>query len=357
MILKAFCRFLFLYSIISLCALGYAEPPPPLIKIGVIVPLSGDMAQHGIEVQRAMELAQSKLQSTHYAYKLIFEDNRLEGTRSISAAHRLIDVEKVDCVVTLWPPTALVVIPISERANVLHYTISWDPDLARNNRLVLSHQVMLSEIARATLELLKRQGVRRAAFLHMEESGFNIGADSLRRQAPGLGVEFPADESFDPNEKDFKGLIERVERKSPDGYLVWSVMPSIDLVIRQIRARKPHAFITGYLDYAQDASLLQGASYVSEMYATPDFTNRYLEKYQELPVSKGANAFDIFNLLVKTCEQSPQRRLSAAEMKAALVKTRDYSGAVGRFSIDNFGNSSYSPVIRKITGAERLLVE
>ena len=50
---------------LSLMALPFSParaqaPIQPVIKIGVIIPLSGEMALHGVEIRRAMELAQDQ---------------------------------------------------------------------------------------------------------------------------------------------------------------------------------------------------------------------------------------------------------------------------------------------------------
>ena len=150
----------------------------PTVRFGAIVPLSGDMALHGVEIQRSMLMAleAEARPGNHYDYKIVFEDNGLALARSVSAAQKLISIDKVETVLTLWPPSAGAVLPFTERAQVLHYTIAWDPELARKNKFLLSHQCMVDEIARSTLRLLRREGKMRVAFLHMEEAGFNLGA-------------------------------------------------------------------------------------------------------------------------------------------------------------------------------------
>jgi len=335
----------------------YAEVSSKEVKIGVIVPLSGDMSLHGVEVQRAMRLALDKADSNNlgYDYKLIFEDNRLDAAKSVAAAQKLINLDHVDAIVTLWPPTAVVVAPLTERAGILHYTIAWDPDLAKQNKLVLSHQVMVSDIARRTLALLKQQGKDQIAFFHMEESGFNLGAKYIKELASSEGIDLVVDETFNPAETDFRSLIEKAISKKPTGYLIWSVMPSMDLLIRQIKTRDSSAFITGYFDYAEDSSEIQKTPYVSEMFAAPQFVSEYKAKYSDEPKSKAANAFDIMNLLIKAFESSPSKKLSGVEAKNFLKTMHDISGAVGTFSIDSNGNSYYEPVIREAIGSNRKL--
>ncbi|WKZ57681.1 MAG: ABC transporter substrate-binding protein [Bdellovibrionota bacterium] len=345
------------------CLFGFAsasataEELKPEVRIGAIIPLTGDMAVHGVEIQNAMQLAIRHIDpQSNYSYTLFFEDNQLDGAKSATAARKLIDFDKVDVVLTLWPPTASIVIPISERANILHYTISWDPSLARRSKYVLSHQAMVDEIARSTLRLLKSEKKQRVAFFHMEETGFNLGAQYLRVIAPEEGIELISDEAFNPSDSDFRALITRSALKSPDAYLVWAVMPAIDTLVRQVREQNRSAFISGYFDYLQDLRLVEGAPYVSEMYASDGFMRQYREAYGKEPVSKGANAYDIVNLLVTAYERSPQQKPSASELKSVLTTIRKFPGAVGEFSIGSDGNSSYSPAIRRVEGSSRKFV-
>lgn len=334
-----------------------AEKPKPIVKIGVIVPLSGDMALHGTEIQHALELAKENSGSEHYKYELIFEDNQLDGKQSVSSASRLVNIEKVDVVVTLWPPTANVVIPITEKNNVLHYTISWDPALAKNNKLVLSHQAMVDSIVKQTLQQLESKGLKRVAFLHMEETGFNLGATYFQQIAPTFDLKLVVDEAFSPDDRDFRSLLSRVDSKKPDSYLIWSVMPTMDILIKQIRERNKDAVITGYLDYAEDLSKLDNAEYISEMYSDDSFASLYLKKFQEKPVSKGPNAFDIFNLVTWAYEQFPEEKPDATRVKNKLLTIKNYKGAVGTFSINQFGNSTYPPVWRKVDAGNRSLIK
>jgi len=336
---------------------SWAEDTSSTVKIGVIIPLSGDMAVHGTEIQRTMTMAVESAPSTKYRYQLIFEDNQLDPARSVSAARKLIDIDKVDVIVTLWPPTAEAVIPLTEKAGILHYTIAWDPELASKHTFVLSHQVTVDDIAHSTVELLKKQQRNRVAFLHMEEKGFNQGAKYLTDIAAKRHLEIVVNEPFGSNDNDFRALLTRVVAKKPNAYLVWGTMPSIDAVIKQIKAQDKDAFITGYLDYATDLSALEGASYISEMYVTPALENDYERRFGQHILSKGPNAYDIVRLLITVYEHFPKAKPSAAELKKDLVKIQEFPGAVGTFSIGLTGNSTYSPVTRIIReGARKIVV-
>jgi branched-chain amino acid transport system substrate-binding protein len=332
---------------------GAAEPP---VKIGAIVPLTGDMAVHGEEIRKAMQLAAKLHSATRRKYELIFEDNRLEQRLSATAAQKLVSSDRVDVVLTLWPPAALTALPITEKSGTLHYTISWDPTIASTHKYILSHQAMVTNIVRMTAKHLQRRGFKTFAFLQMEEVGFNLGASHMLRNVSAFGQTMVAHERFLPDEKDFRSLILKVRKQKPDAWVIWSVMPSMDLLIAQLRNIEPHANITGYLDYAQNVTALEGSEYISEMYAEPFFIEQYKKEYGTEPISKGANAYDIYNLVVDAYEALPDERPGAAAVKAWLLTVKDRQGAVGMFSIDKDGNSSYSPVVRSIKNGARVLV-
>ncbi len=91
------------------------------------------------------------------------------------------------------------------------------------------------------------------------------------------------------------------------------------------------------------------------MYASPEFTAAYTAACEHPPLWKGVNAYDIHTLLVWAYEQHPKKKPPAAELKQTLLTVRDRAGAVGRFSIDADGNSTYTPVRRTIAAGQRKL--
>ena len=199
------------------CVLVFSSVCRAEVAVGVIVPLTGEMSLHGVEIRRSMELA---ARESRRPLRLIFEDNALDAKRSVAAAQKLIGSNRAKVLVTLWPPTAEAVIPISEREEILHYTIAWDPNLAIRNRFVLSHQAMVHNIVDETIALLKREEKRRPAFLHMEEAGFNFGASVFNSRVVDRSFDFVVQQSFLPTETDFRSTLARMHPKQIDSYVL-----------------------------------------------------------------------------------------------------------------------------------------
>ena len=101
------------------------------IKIGVVVPMTGNLAFLGEGIRDAMLLAKQDLGSTQYAYELIFEDDQLDPKMTASAVNKLIGVNKVDAIVSFGSGPGNVVGNIGEQNKVVHFGIASDPNVAK----------------------------------------------------------------------------------------------------------------------------------------------------------------------------------------------------------------------------------
>ena len=88
------------------------------IKIGLILPLTGDAADIGQAQKNAVELALEQLKDSNI--QLIFEDDRLQTNDAVTAAQKLVNVDKVDAIIgPSWSGAALAVAPIAESSKTL----------------------------------------------------------------------------------------------------------------------------------------------------------------------------------------------------------------------------------------------
>lgn len=72
------------------------EPSKPVVKIGVIYPMSGDGANFGAAAQVTKEIFMEDLQIANpkYNYQFVWEDNQLKLPQTASAAQKLISLDK-----------------------------------------------------------------------------------------------------------------------------------------------------------------------------------------------------------------------------------------------------------------------
>jgi branched-chain amino acid transport system substrate-binding protein len=64
------------------------------VKVGVILPLSGALAEYGVAYKNGIMLASEQSKNSNVEY--VFEDSDYDAKKSISAYNKLVDVDKVD---------------------------------------------------------------------------------------------------------------------------------------------------------------------------------------------------------------------------------------------------------------------
>ena len=76
----------------------------PIVKIGVTLPLSGNLAFVGNAAKAGLEmsLAEEKQKGLRYDYKLVLEDNEGNVARTASTTQKLISIDKTNAILSIW---------------------------------------------------------------------------------------------------------------------------------------------------------------------------------------------------------------------------------------------------------------
>src|SRR4051794_23906062 len=89
------------------------------IKIGFVLPLSGEWAFLGNGIRDGALLAEQDLKAKGIRVKLIFEDNHGDLAASVNIAKNLIDIENVDGMISIISGVAKIIKPLAAKAKVL----------------------------------------------------------------------------------------------------------------------------------------------------------------------------------------------------------------------------------------------
>lgn len=316
------------------------------VRLGIVAPLSGPLAPIGFDLQRGLILASEETEGTSHKYELIFEDNGNEAKKSVSAAQKLIVLNKVDVLITLWAPATLAVAPLAESRKIPLYGIQWDPEIGRRYKYTLAHQVTVERYVERTTELLAAMNWERINVIRVDQPGFNKAADLLRQQAARGELSIVTESVVQPGQRDFRAEILRAKSQTADGYILWGEMPEIELLIEQVKQVDPKADITGFFDGLPHPEVIENILYVSEANGTKAFEEAFAHRFRVPFLLKAPNAYDIFKLIVMGYESTPETKISAETLIERLSSVRGYAGAVGLVDIDEFGNSSYEPTIK-----------
>jgi branched-chain amino acid transport system substrate-binding protein len=107
------------------------QAPTEKIKVGVILPLSGQYASIGESIKNSMNMSLSDLENKNV--ELIFEDDRFDSKTALSAYNKLQTVDNVDIVVGLMSSTLETIKPIINKTDELMLTVGNEATIEKDN--------------------------------------------------------------------------------------------------------------------------------------------------------------------------------------------------------------------------------
>ncbi len=99
------------------------------LKIGVILPLTGENAVIGEGIKKSLDLANKQNDNQ---FDLIYEDDHFDPKVGITAYHKLRDFDKVDAIINVTPTTADAIMPLIETAPIIVFQIA-EPSHSRED--------------------------------------------------------------------------------------------------------------------------------------------------------------------------------------------------------------------------------
>lgn len=342
--------------VVAIVAIGYFVSRGPRevstapIKIGVVAPMTGNLAFMGEGIRDAILLAKENMGGTRYAYEIIFEDDQLDPTMTASAANKLISVDKADVIVSFSSVTGNVVTPIAEQNKVVHFGIASDPNVAKGKYNFI-HWTPPSEENKVFIEELQRRGIKKLGVFESNAQGAAAVMADLRERLKGTGIEIVTDQVFNFGEKDFRSIIAKAKNSGAEIYLLMAFSPELEVLAKQIKEVGINTPLTSIesFELSEQVALFEGEWYVNAADPTGDFADKFKAKTGKNPTLGAANAYDIFNLVVAAAEKIVgSTKPTPDQIASELMKIKNFSGALGSLSVNEDGLVVSKAAVRMI---------
>lgn len=338
-------------------ALSYAKGDKETFKIGVVAPLSLDYAFLGESIKNSLLMAQDELTITKYNYEIIFEDSQNQAKLDASGAHKLLDVDKVDAIISFGSTSGPIVTPIASKANTLHYSISVQPYIAKGMTNFI-HWAPSKALNGRMAEVMKKKGINKYGVLRSTTwEGWAIYKDDLNKTARELGLEMVTDQTFQADTTDFRTQIAKAKKAGAEIYVLYCGSPAIEILAKQLREAGDNTPLTsvGSFDLTTNKQLFEGQWYVGAAQAHDDFIKAYKKRYDKEPAVAGPNAYDIFMLINHALNNSgapADKKPSSEEIARELLKIRNYPGSLGNLTIIEEGITMSDVDLKMIKNGE-----
>ncbi len=367
-------RFLNFASLLPVSPNRISASPSPLaasgeLKIGGILPLTGDGAAYGVPIQQAAILAQKEINENGgikgRKIKFIWKDGQCEKTTAKAAAEQLVNEEGVEFLLGgACSDEFLAAAPIAQAKKVVVFsTTATSPKISELGRYVFRtcpSDAMAGKAAAGYA--FEKWGAKTAAVI-AENTDYSLALKEVfSENFSRLGGKVVLAETFTSNNADFASVSARVKSLNPDVlYLLPQTSTPGVLLVKTLKAQGVTAkILTAEVLLsrelvAEQGKVLEGVTGIETFFdenrpKTKAFLELYKKEYNLEPSYPAdiSGVYDFLYLIKAAYEAGAKNPDEVADW---LYQVRQWEGALGVLGFDSQGDPKLAYSIRQISGS------
>ena len=326
----------------------------PVFRIGVIFPLSGDVAHMGDAAKVGIGIFEEELrvENPKYNYRILIEDNQLNASKSVMIAKKMIEVDKVDAIVTIGSNVGNAISPLTQKAGVLHFAIASDENVAKgeynflaatpNNKMIEKFIATLKKNNLTNIALVTQN---QAAMMAYDKELIDVNED----------INILSHNYTNAGDRDFRILISKILADNPDVVVPLLYIPEISIFVKQLKDAKPDVIVANLesLSYPEDKALFDGYWFIDG--AVP--SAKFVEVFREVT---GGEVYDYTPYMYASFEVLKDAVEKFGNDKSAIIEyvlTGDFDTVLGELDFDEKGIMQSSASVKMIKDGKAVFLE
>ena len=308
----------------------------PIVKLGVILPLSGDLAETGKDAQDGVMFAYNKRKDKlENKYDFIFEDFKYESKTAALVFNKLATVDKVNAVMSIWSVAAGPIAPLAAQHNITHISIDNTPATLDYKNNIL-HYTMTDALGKKMADELQKRDMKSVVILKQNYAWSKVYVDDFVKELDGTDIKVLDTFTFNPNENDYRLALRQAMNKNPDIYVfavMGAGMEKIKMQLNQLGNTKPVTSLEIF-DYANHKEVFNDSWFVSLASAKDNISKEFRDIYNKdfKPIS--AFTYNATNVLLDVFEQKGAE-VSTEEIIDTINNMGEIDTAFGTTTIKN----------------------
>ncbi len=348
--------------VLSLVLTGCQQEEETL-KIGILVPLSGEVKTFGESTRNGAMLAFEAAIADGLDIEIVVADSKCDAQEGANAANKLIFEDGVSMI--LGPVCSGAAIPVSEIAqanDVLMLTATaTNPSVTINedgsNKDMIFRACFLDPfqgtvVAKLAIDDL---GAQTCAILYDMGDDYVKGlAEYIQSSFTDLGGEVLVYEAYTSTDTDFSAILGKVAAADPDVIFIPDYYDKVNLIAAQLVEKgieKPLIGCDGW-DSAELNTELISEGYFSNHYSpaderaiVQDFIANYEAAYGTQPDALATLGYDAANMLIQAIKEADST--DATAIRDALA-AEEFEGVSGNITFDANGDPIKSAAVVQI---------
>lgn len=343
------------------------------IKIGAIMPMTGDVSLYGIGTVNSINIAIKEINDAggidNKKLQLIVEDDENKPEKSVDAYNKLVTKDKVDVIIgCLTSKCSLAVAPLAQADKIpmittssTNYDVTQAGDYIFRTCYIDPFQgTVCANFASKSLEKTK------AAIVFDNGNDYSKGlATEFEKAFVANGGTIVAKEAYSLNDQDFSAILTKVKEAQPDVLFIPDYYAKVSLIAKQVRSLGMTDLAMlggdGWDEIANNAGdEVLGCYYINHFAADStetlavEFVTKYKAAYNnEIPNALAVLGYDALKILAAAIDKADST--DKAKVRDAIAQT---SGTflTGSISFDANRNPVKGAVILELAKVDGKLV-
>jgi len=319
----------------------------PPVKVGILLPLSGQNKRLGDAMLKAAQMALFDIGHTNL--ELIPRDTKGTADGARTAAKSALDAGSQLILGPVFAASVRAAKPVANSARVNMIAFSTDWTLAGSNTYIMGF-LPFDQVERVT-QFAAQKGLRRIGVLSPETNYGRIVSDAFRTAAPRNNIAITHTVTFPPNTANLAPTVRNFARfdvREANGTLAQAPFDAVLMPVGSQEARSIGSLLTHYelpprmvrrlgTGLMDEASLASEANLEGTWFAAPspnsrkNFENRFISTYGIRAPRLSSLAFDATALAAVLAKRGLQTNGRPAFDKRSISNPNGFSGLDGIF--------------------------
>lgn len=327
----------------------YAESHPaaeskPTVKIGVSLPLSGNIGYMGQALKGALDIALDDLnkRTLKNNYEFILENNGYDAKQIAAVNAKFLYQDKVAAILTFASLTGNLTTLAVKDKGVIHINACASDKNIADGKYSFLHTTLPDQEAEALINNIKGR-FENVAVVNVKEVSTEASEEEIIKKLKEDNINFKV-YSVNPGEKDMRMMIDKMIADKPDLYVILLYSPTIEIFVRQLKEKGVETPLTSthYFSNTKEPELLEGAVFVDYPQVKGETRRRIEDRNKHVSnfMMCTGNIYDAVMMLVDSFETTDTSELAAEY----LQKLGSYDGVMGHAISKEPGIFQVSPV-------------
>lgn len=281
---------------------GKTQYSGEVVKVGVIAPLTGPLAEYGEAFRNGILLAQEKNPNPKIQY--VFEDSAYDSKKTISAFNKLKDTDKINILFNWGDPTSQALAPLVKDGSIPFVAFSSVAAVTQTSKYTVRPWDRPEDFANVIWKYLREKNLKNIGIVKVENTYLNSLYDALNKAKNNDETVTLVDNYLSYSDNDFRTSISKIKKlKSIDALGVYLISGQISQFYRQSDqlGLKIPTFGTDFFENQNDIDAA-GASMNGAVYAhynvSDNFRSEYLARFNnESQIAYAGNGYDVAMML------------------------------------------------------------